>query len=70
MQRTTAFPPGPTHTPRGETVPDRLAVFTHRQAPTPFRATVFSSPPGRAHRAARRHSVQGSLTINLSPGDY
>jgi len=31
-QRTTAFPPGSAHTPPGETVPDRLAVFTHRQA--------------------------------------
>jgi len=31
-QRTTAFPPGSAHTPLGETVPDRLAVTTHRQA--------------------------------------
>jgi len=34
--RTTAFPPGSAHTPPGGTVPDRLAVPAHRQAPKPF----------------------------------
>jgi len=35
-----------------------------------FRATVFSSSPGGAHRAARRHSVQRSLSLSLSPGGF
>jgi len=34
------------------------------------KATVFSSPPGEAHRAARRYSVLSSLTLNLSPDGY
>ncbi|QCE10889.1 hypothetical protein DEO72_LG10g2121 [Vigna unguiculata] len=51
-QRTTAFPPGSAHTPPGETVPDRLAVFTHRQAPTSsqthcFLVTAWRSTPCR-----------------------
>ena len=33
-QRQQQFPPGPAHTPLGEIVPNRLAVSTHRQAPT------------------------------------
>ncbi|QCE04044.1 hypothetical protein DEO72_LG8g2077 [Vigna unguiculata] len=40
-QRTTAFPPGSAHTPLGETVPDRLAVFTHRQAPASSQTHCF-----------------------------
>jgi len=64
-QRITAFPPGPAHTPPGETVPDRLAVFTHRQAPAPFRATVSSSPPGGAHPC--RQATHGVGTSDASP---
>jgi len=48
-------------TPPGETGPDRLAVPAHRQAPAvPDPTVFFSSPPGGAHRAARRRSVQPS----------
>jgi len=39
--QTTAFPPGPAHTPPGEIAPDRLAVFTHRQAPAMFQCSLF-----------------------------
>jgi len=61
----------------------RLARPTHRQAKLlqtawrypltarrqrPPRPTVFSSPPGGAHRAARRQTIQGPLTLFSSPG--
>ena len=61
----------------------RLARPTHRQAKLyqtawrylltarrqrPVRATVLSSPLGRAHRASRRHSRHNSLILRLSPG--
>ncbi|QCE10087.1 hypothetical protein DEO72_LG10g1313 [Vigna unguiculata] len=36
----------------------------------PSRVIVSSSSPGGAHRAAKRHSVQGSLMQRLSPGGY
>jgi len=32
--------------------------------------TVFSSPPGGAHLAARRHSVQRTPLLSPSPGGY
>jgi len=44
----------------------RCSLTARRQRP--LRPTVFSSPPGGPHRAARRLSVQGSLTLRLSPG--
>jgi len=44
----------------------RYSLTTRRQRPP--RPTVFSSPPGGPHRAARRHPIQGSLTLRLSPG--
>ncbi|QCD94255.1 hypothetical protein DEO72_LG5g2338 [Vigna unguiculata] len=40
-QRTIAFSPSSAHTPPGETVPDRLAVFTRRQAPASFQTHCF-----------------------------
>jgi len=46
----------------------RYPLIARRQRPP--KATVFSSPPGRAHRVARRRSVQGSLTLRLSLGGY
>ncbi|QCE03136.1 hypothetical protein DEO72_LG8g1157 [Vigna unguiculata] len=67
-QRATAFLPGSAHMPLGETVPDCLAVFTHRQAPTSPRPTVFSLPPGGAHHATRRQTIQGPLALVSPPG--
>jgi len=51
-QRTIASPPGSAHAPPGETVPDRLAVFTHRQVPASsqthcFPVTAWRSTPCR-----------------------
>ncbi|QCD86700.1 hypothetical protein DEO72_LG3g1225 [Vigna unguiculata] len=46
----------------------RYPLIAGRQRP--FRATIFSSPPGGAHRAARRHSVQHSLLLSLSPDGF
>jgi len=46
----------------------RYSPATRRQRPP--RPTVFSSPPGGAHRATRRPSVQYSLTLSLSPGGF
>ena len=43
----------------------RYSLTARRQLPP--RPTVFSSPPGGAHRAARRLSSAGSLTLRLSP---
>ncbi|QCD87864.1 hypothetical protein DEO72_LG3g2404 [Vigna unguiculata] len=45
----------------------RYSLTARRQRPP--RPTVFSSPPGGPHCAARCLSVQGSLTLRLSPGD-
>ena len=62
-QRTTAFPPGSAHTPPGETVPDRLAVFTHRQAPASSQTHCFlvtawrSSTCRQAHLSAKRSPI-------------
>ena len=67
-QRTTASPPGSAHTLPGETIPDRLRYSLTARRQRPPRPTVFSSPPGGPHRAARRHPIQGSLTLRLSPG--
>jgi len=46
----------------------RYPLTARRQRPSS--ATIFQSPPGGAHLAARRHSVQSSLTLSLSPGGY
>jgi len=56
-KRTTAFPPGPAHLPPGETVPDRLAVFTSRQAPAFSQTPLFSR-----HRLAE-HTVPPSACL-------
>jgi len=52
----TAFPPGPAHTPPGEIAPDRLAVFTSRQAPALSQTPLFSR-----HRLAE-HTVPPGAT--------
>ncbi|QCD82519.1 hypothetical protein DEO72_LG2g2859 [Vigna unguiculata] len=44
----------------------RYLLTARRQRPP--RLIVFPSPPGGAHRAARRLSSAGSLTLRLSPG--
>jgi len=44
----------------------RYSLTARRQRPP--RPTVFPSPPGGAHRAARRHSRHNSLILRLSPG--
>jgi len=49
--RTTAFPPGPAHTPPGKIAPYRLAVLTSRQAPAFSQTPLFSR-----HRLAE-HTV-------------
>jgi len=45
----------------------RLNCSRRQRSPRP---TVFSSPPGGAHRAARRLLSADSLTLRLSPGGY
>jgi len=68
-QRTTAFPPGSAHTPPSEIVPDRLAVFTHRQAPASSQTHCFLVTAWRSSTLpAKRLLMQGSLTLRLSPG--
>ena len=67
-QRKTAFLPGSAHTQPGETVPDRLAVFTHRQAPGSSQTHCFLVTAWRSSTLpVRRLSVQDSLTLRLSP---
>ncbi|QCD97616.1 hypothetical protein DEO72_LG6g2327 [Vigna unguiculata] len=44
----------------------RYSLTARRQRPP--KPTVFLSPPGGSYRVARRLSVQGSLTLCLSPG--
>ncbi|QCE00200.1 hypothetical protein DEO72_LG7g1487 [Vigna unguiculata] len=44
----------------------RYSLTARRQRPP--RPTVFSSPPGGTHRAARRYPIQGPLTLVPPPG--
>ncbi|QCE00088.1 hypothetical protein DEO72_LG7g1374 [Vigna unguiculata] len=61
-QRATAFPPGSTHMPLGETVPDRLAVFTHRQAPASSQTHCFLVTAWRSSTCRQAH-----LSVAHSP---
>ena len=61
MKKTTAFPPGSAHTPLGETVPDRLAVSTHRQAPASSQTHCFPISAWRS-TPCRQAPVQCRLT--------
>jgi len=70
-QRTTAFPPGSAHTPPGKTVPDRLAVFTHRQAPASsqthyFLVTAWQSLTCRQAHLSTMHSPVKSIAWRVS----
>jgi len=69
-QRATTFPPGSAHMPLGKTVPDRLAVFTHRQAPASsqthcFLVTAWRSTPCRQVPAQYRLSHAKAIAWRL-----
>ncbi|QCD87172.1 hypothetical protein DEO72_LG3g1706 [Vigna unguiculata] len=52
----------------GEVYTYRLVEHLCRQAPSTARPPASRTPPGGAHPAARRHAVQFSPTLGLSPG--
>jgi len=69
----TAFPPGPAHTPPGEIAPDRLAVFTSRQAPAFSQTPLFSRhrlaehtvPPGASQcRPSHAKAIAWRLSVD------
>ncbi|QCD78951.1 hypothetical protein DEO72_LG1g2587 [Vigna unguiculata] len=71
--RTTAFPPGPAHTPPSEIAPDRLAVLTSRQAPAFSQTPLFSRhrlaehtvPPGASQcRPSHAKAIAWRLSVD------
>jgi len=69
-QRTTTFPPGPAHTLPGETVPDRLTVLAHRQAPEPIQRHYLTATAWRSTSCHQAPPNTGTSTVFLPPGGY
>jgi len=70
-QRSTASPPGSTHTSPGENAPDRLAVFPparRQRSPRPhcFLVTAWRSTPCRQAPLSAAHSPVKSIAWRLS----